>query len=131
EFIDRLAGRRTITVMFTNPYVMDNLPIERSSSIILGYQNDHFMQKAALKVLLGQTKVQGGLPVSVNKRFPYGDGISISRIHLGYCHLKDSFVKLNFWQWLKNKSPFLICLRSVSGRRARILLVRCALHNAF
>jgi len=75
EFIDRLAGRRTITVMFTNPYVMDNLPIERSSSIILGYQNDHFMQKAALKVLLGQTKAQGRLPVSVNKRFPYGDGI--------------------------------------------------------
>lgn len=75
EFIDRLAGRRTITVMFTNPYVMDNLPIERSSSIVLGYQNDHFMQKAALKVLLGQTKAQGRLPVSVNKRFAYGDGI--------------------------------------------------------
>ncbi len=75
EFIDRLAGRRTITVMFTNPYVMDNLPIERSNSIILAYQNDHFMQKAALKVLLGQTKAQGKLPVTVNKRFAYGDGM--------------------------------------------------------
>lgn len=75
EFIDRLAGRRTITIMFTNPYVIDNLPVERSNSIILAYQNDHFMQKAALKVLLGQRKAEGKLPVTVNKRFAYGDGI--------------------------------------------------------
>jgi len=75
EFIDRLAGRRTITVMFTNPYVMDNLPIERSNSIIMAYQNDPFMQKAALKVLLGQVKAEGKLSVTVNKRFAYGDGI--------------------------------------------------------
>lgn len=74
NFIDRLAGRRTITVMFTNPYGLDNLPIERSSAIILGYQNDHFMQKAALKVVLGQIQAQGKLPVTVNKRFAYGDG---------------------------------------------------------
>lgn len=75
EFIGRLAGKRTITVMFTNPYVLDNLPIERSNSIIMAYQNDHFMQKAALKVLLGQIKAAGKLPVTVNKRFVYGDGI--------------------------------------------------------
>lgn len=74
KFIERLAGRRTITVMFTNPYVLDNLPVARSSGIILGYQNDHFMQKAALKVILGHAKAQGKLPVTVNKRFAYGDG---------------------------------------------------------
>ncbi|MBD1427481.1 glycoside hydrolase family 3 [Sphingobacterium arenae] len=75
EFIDRLAGRRTITVMFTNPYVMDSLPVERSNSIIMAYQNDPFMQKAALKVLLGQVQAEGKLSVTVNKRFAYGDGI--------------------------------------------------------
>ncbi|MBD1423937.1 glycoside hydrolase family 3 [Sphingobacterium chuzhouense] len=75
EFIDRLAGRRTITVMFTNPYAIDSLPVERSNSIILAYQNDYFMQKAALKVLLGQAKAEGKLPVTVNKRFAYGDGM--------------------------------------------------------
>lgn len=75
DFIGRLAGRRTITVMFTNPYVLDNLPIERSSSIILGYQNDHFMQRAALKVILGQIQPQGKLPVTVNNRFTYSDGL--------------------------------------------------------
>ncbi|WP_243403394.1 glycoside hydrolase family 3 protein [Sphingobacterium haloxyli] len=75
EFIDRLGGRRTITVLFTNPYAMEDLPVERSGTIILAYQNDHFMQKAALKVLLGQTKAEGKLPVTVNKRFAYGEGI--------------------------------------------------------
>lgn len=75
DFIDRLGGRRTVTVMFTNPYVIDNLPVARSNSIIMAYQNDHFMQKAALKILLGQTEAQGRLPVTVNKQFAYGDGM--------------------------------------------------------
>lgn len=75
SFIEKIAGRRTITVMFTNPYVLDNLPVERSGSIILGYQNEPFMQKAALKVLLGQVRSKGKLPVDINKRFRYGMGL--------------------------------------------------------
>ncbi|MFD1771757.1 glycoside hydrolase family 3 protein [Sphingobacterium suaedae] len=75
NFVDKLAGRRTITVMFTNPYVLDNLPVARSGSVLLAYQNDGFMQKAALKVLLGQVKSKGKLPVHVNKEFAYGMGL--------------------------------------------------------
>lgn len=75
RFISKIGGRRTITVMFTNPYVIDSLPVARSSSIVLGYQNDAFMQKAALKVLLGQVKPYGRLPVTVNKDFKNGDGL--------------------------------------------------------
>lgn len=75
EFIDKLAGRRTISVMFTNPYALNSVEVGRSSSIILAYQNDDFMQRAALKVLLKQTKATGKLPVDINKSFSYGDGI--------------------------------------------------------
>ncbi|TDS08428.1 glycoside hydrolase family 3 protein [Sphingobacterium paludis] len=74
-FVDKVAGRRTITTMFTNPYMLDNLSIDRSSGIIMAYQNDSFMQKAAAKVLLGKIKAQGKLPVAINKRFQYGDGL--------------------------------------------------------
>ncbi|KGE14408.1 glycoside hydrolase family 3 protein [Sphingobacterium deserti] len=74
-FVDKVAGRRTITAMFTNPYMLDNLSIDRSSGIIMAYQNDGFMQKAAAKVLLGKIKAQGKLPVAINKRFQYGDGL--------------------------------------------------------
>lgn len=75
EFIDKIAGRRTVTVMFTNPYAINSVEVARSASIIVGYQNDGFMQKAALKVLLKQIKSSGKLPVTVNKEFAYGKGI--------------------------------------------------------
>jgi hypothetical protein len=75
EFIDKLAGRRTVTAMFTNPYALNSVEVGRSRSIIMAYQNDDFMQKSALKVLLRQIEPQGKLPVDVNKSFSYGDGI--------------------------------------------------------
>lgn len=75
QFIDDLAGRRTITVMFTNPYALSNVNVENSASIILAYQNDDFMQRAALKVLLRQIKATGKLPVTINKKYAYGKGI--------------------------------------------------------
>ena len=74
-FIDKLAGRRTVSVLFTNPYVLDDIDVGRSSAIVMAYQNDDFMQRAALKVLLKQIKPIGKLPVTINKTFSYGDGI--------------------------------------------------------
>lgn len=75
EFISDLAGRRTITVMFTNPYALNSVKVHRSASLILAYQNDDFMQRAALKVLLKQIHATGKLPVDMNKDYAYGDGL--------------------------------------------------------
>lgn len=75
KFVDRIAGRRTITVMFTNPYALNAVKIDRSSAILLAYQNEGFMQRAALKVILQQLKPSGKLPVTVNKAFSYGKGL--------------------------------------------------------
>lgn len=75
KFIDKIAGRRTVTVMFTNPYAINSVDVARSASIILAYQNDDFMQRAALKVVLKQIKAKGKLPVTVSKEFAYGKGI--------------------------------------------------------
>ena len=75
RFVYKLAGKRTVTVMFTNPYVLDELQVGRSRSVIMAYQNDAFMQKAALKVLLGEIKAKGRLPVQVNKQFSLGGGM--------------------------------------------------------
>ncbi|WP_196934118.1 glycoside hydrolase family 3 protein [Sphingobacterium hungaricum] len=75
KFIDKLARRKAITVMFTNPYAIESVDINRSGSIILSYQNDNFMQKAALKVLLNQIKPAGKLPVTLSKRYKFGQGI--------------------------------------------------------
>lgn len=75
EFIDKIAGRRTISVMLTNPYALNSVDVMRSSSVLLGYQNDFFMQKAVLKALLKQIKPEGRLPVTISDDLQNGDGI--------------------------------------------------------
>jgi len=74
-FIDKIAGRRTISVMLTNPYALNSVDVMRSSSVLLGYQNDFFMQKAVLKALLKQIKPEGRLPVTISDELKNGDGI--------------------------------------------------------
>lgn len=75
DFIDRLAGRRTISIMLTNPYALNSADVMRSSSVLLGYQNDSFMQKAVLKALLGQIIPAGKLPVTISDELKTGVGI--------------------------------------------------------
>lgn len=75
SFIDKVAGRRTITVMLTNPYALTSVEVKRSASIVMGYQNEAFMQRAAVKVILKDIKSKGKLPVHINKEFAYGKGI--------------------------------------------------------
>ena len=75
DFIDKIAGRRTISVMFTNPYAMNSVDVMRSSSVLLAYQNDFFMQKAVLKVLLKQIKPEGKLPVTISEHLENGKGL--------------------------------------------------------
>lgn len=75
EFVSKLAGKRTLTAMFTNPYAVNSVDVDRSAAIIVAYQNDAFMQRAALKVLLGQQKAQGKLSVTINKTYKTGAGL--------------------------------------------------------
>lgn len=75
KFIKKIAGRRTITVMLTNPYAISSININRSSSIIMSYQNESFMQKAALKVILNDMPSKGKLPVTISKRYAFGKGL--------------------------------------------------------
>ena len=74
--ISELSKLNTTTILFANPYTMIGLPeIEQSKSLLLGYQNSIEMQKAVAKVLTGQMKANGRLPVTVNASFKNGDGI--------------------------------------------------------
>ena len=75
SFVEKIAGRRTITVMLTNPYALTSVNIDRSASVIVGYQNEAFMQKAALKVILKDIKAKGKLPVTINKTYAFGKGL--------------------------------------------------------
>ena len=74
-FINELANMNSVFCVFANPYTLAGLPgIEQVKSLLVCYQNDLVMQRAAAKVVLRQIKPSGRLPVTVNSFFGYGDG---------------------------------------------------------
>ncbi|MBE9583916.1 glycoside hydrolase family 3 [Mucilaginibacter sp. JRF] len=77
--IAQLAAQpRTVTTVFANAYTIAGLPgIERSGALLACYQNSDELQRAAVKVITGQIKPMGKLPVSVNSFFPTGTGVML------------------------------------------------------
>ena len=74
RFVKQIARRKTITIMNTNPYALTSVDVSRSGSVIMAYQNEEFMQEAAVKVLLKQIIPNGKLPVRVSRKYRYGEG---------------------------------------------------------
>lgn len=79
EFIAAATAHRNVVMaVFANPYTIAGMPgIEKSTGLIVGYQNSPEMQRAAAKVIVGQLKPSGKLPVSVNVYFPTGTGYGL------------------------------------------------------
>ncbi len=68
-------AKKSILTLFTNAYALDGFEAtKKAKTILLAYQNDAFMQKAAVKTILGQNTPKGKLPVTINKKFKYGQG---------------------------------------------------------
>jgi beta-N-acetylhexosaminidase len=73
---DAAAHPNSVTCVFANPYTMATLPgLEKSGAIIACYQMSDYMQRAAVKVIIGEVKATGKLPVNVNAFFPNGAGL--------------------------------------------------------
>ncbi len=76
EMVTTLAARNARVAFFANPYNLANLPgIEMSRSILVAYQKEDFMQKAAAAVFNKKLVATGKLPISVGSFFKYGDGL--------------------------------------------------------
>lgn len=76
EMITTLSARNAMVAFFANPYNLANLPgIETARSIVVAYQKEDFMQKAAASVFTKKLVPTGKLPVTVNGFFKYGDGL--------------------------------------------------------
>lgn len=74
-FIKDMSTKNTVFALFANPYNLAALAgIENSQSLIVAYQKEDFMQKAAASVIKNQVIPTGKLPVTVNSFFKYGDG---------------------------------------------------------
>ncbi|MNR24126.1 hypothetical protein D3C85_1411880 [compost metagenome] len=76
DLITTLSARNAMVAFFANPYNLANLPgIEMARSIVVAYQKEDFMQKAAASVFTKKLLPTGKLPVTVNDFFKYGDGL--------------------------------------------------------
>lgn len=76
DLITTLAARNAMVAFFANPYNLANLPgIEMARSIVVAYQKEDFMQKAAAAVFTKKLVPTGKLPITVNSFFKYGDGL--------------------------------------------------------
>ena len=78
ELVRKLAlSNKAIVILFDNAYAINQFPgLEHSRVLIQAYQPHYHAQEAAAKLLFGKIPARGKLPVTVNRHFTYGDGIS-------------------------------------------------------
>jgi beta-N-acetylhexosaminidase len=75
-FIAGMAKKDAAFALLANPYNLASLPgLENAKALLVAYQKEDFMQKAAASVFKNQLMPTGKLPVSVNSFFKYGDGL--------------------------------------------------------
>lgn len=71
------SSDKAIITLFDNAYTLNQFPgIEKSRTLLLGYQSHYQAQEAAAQLIFGRLPARGKLPVTVNQHFQYGDGIS-------------------------------------------------------
>ncbi|MFA6085097.1 glycoside hydrolase family 3 protein [Mucilaginibacter sp.] len=75
---DLAARPNSVISVFANPYSIAGLPgIEKSGALLACYQKDDALQRSAVKVITGQQKPIGKLPVSINMYFTTGMSVAL------------------------------------------------------
>lgn len=75
-FIKSMSDKNAVFALFANPYNLAALPgLENSKVLLVAYQKEDFMQRAASSVIKNQLIPSGKLPVTVNAAFKYGDSL--------------------------------------------------------
>jgi beta-N-acetylhexosaminidase len=76
QFLANMAKNQAVFAFFANPYNLAGLPgLENAKALLVAYQKEDFMQKAAASVFKNMLVPTGKLPVTVNGFFKYGDGL--------------------------------------------------------
>ncbi len=69
-----------VLALNANPYILNNIKNNpKILSILVSYQANEFTYKASAEAIMGAIPINGILPVSINKDFKEGMGISISK----------------------------------------------------
>jgi beta-N-acetylhexosaminidase len=74
-FLKDQSQKNACFAVFANPYNLSQWNgLENSKFLLVAYQKEDFMQKAAASVFKNEVNPSGRLPVTVNTFFKYGDG---------------------------------------------------------
>lgn len=87
DFLEKLnAEKRCIITYFGNPYAVAKLDgIQKSSGLIIAYQENAYTEDLAAQLIFGGTGAKGSLPVTINSKYPAGYGITTTGgLRLGY-----------------------------------------------
>ncbi|TDM00198.1 MAG: beta-N-acetylglucosaminidase [Flavobacteriaceae bacterium] len=86
--IEKISSQNsTIVALFTSAYGLKTLPDQKVKSILVGYQNSQEAQKAMPQIIFGALESKGHLPVDVNEKYKYSDGIQTPSLgRLSYTH---------------------------------------------
>jgi hypothetical protein len=76
-FINKLiSDKKCVVTLFDNAYALNQFAdIGNANALLVGYQQLPSIQEAAVKLIFGDIKPNGKLPVTVNKDFKFGDGL--------------------------------------------------------
>ncbi len=75
-FLEKISPEVRVTVVFASPYTLNGLAKNLlNHSLLLAYQNSVEVQRAAVKILLGELSPKGKLPVNVSPLFKNGAGL--------------------------------------------------------
>jgi beta-N-acetylhexosaminidase len=76
QFLSNMAKNQAVFAFFANPYNLVNFPdLAKAKGLLVAYQKEAFMQKAAASVFKNQLMPTGKLPVSVGTIFKSGQGL--------------------------------------------------------
>jgi len=76
------STRKVVVVLFGNPYAIRNV-CDEESTFLIGYDEAPETQLAMARILHGEQKARGRLPVTLCEKFKAGDGIVPSQNVLG------------------------------------------------
>ena len=82
DFLNELArSGKAIVCFFDNAYALRQFSeLKNARALLVGYQQIEPVQRAVAKVVFGQLRPRGILPVTVNSDFRYGSGLTFPKL---------------------------------------------------
>ena len=78
NIIQNLSANNLVLVnVFGSPYALKDLKLDKTTSIVVSYENNEDSMVSTAKALFGKTKITGKIPVLVNDTWKFGMGVEI------------------------------------------------------